>query len=91
MADDEYQESYPSPTLNVTDTKQLEGYKFFDTFLNKKFFAAVGELIECIERNYKCIVESIKTKFVLGANREPHLVAIYELYLKPALKLYQMR
>ncbi len=31
--------------LEVTDTKSMEGYKFFDTYLNKKFYSAVQEFI----------------------------------------------
>ena len=49
------------------------------------------DLIEFMERNYKCIVESMKTKFVLGPNREPHLAAVMDLYIKPTAKLFEMR
>lgn len=69
----------------------MEGYKFFDTYLNKKFFSAVQEIIECIEKNYKCIVESMTSRFVIDQNREPHLAGIQEIYVKPALKLFEMR
>ncbi len=29
----------------MTDNKNMEGYKFFDAYLNKKFFDIVHELI----------------------------------------------
>lgn len=42
---DSFKETIPSQELEVTDTKTMEGYKFFDTYLNKKFYSAVQELI----------------------------------------------
>lgn len=63
----------------MAETKNLEGYKFFDTFLNKKFFQMSQGLIDFIEKNFKCIVESVNTKFVINKEREPHLVGISDL------------
>ena len=49
------------------------------------------DLIEFIEKNFKCLVESVKTKFVINKERQPHLVGIYELQIKPAKKIADMR
>lgn len=38
-----------------------------------------ADLIEFIEKNLKCIVESALTKFVINKDREPFLVSISEL------------
>ena len=43
---EDYQEPQTVKPLLVTDTKEMEAYKFFDSFLNKKFFSAVQDLIE---------------------------------------------
>ena len=75
----------------MTETRNLEGYKFFDTFLNKKFFQMSADLAEFIEKNFKCIVEQINTKFVINKEREPHLVGIYDLEIKPAKKIAEMK
>ena len=69
------------------ETKNLEGYKFFDTFLNKKFFQMSNDIIEFIEKNLKCIVESINTRFVINKDREPYLVSMGDLILKPVKKI----
>lgn len=42
---DSFKQSSPSKELEVTDAKTMEAYKFFDTFLNKKFFIAVQNFI----------------------------------------------
>lgn len=44
-SNDPFKEANPSKELEVTDTKTLEAYKFFDTYLNKKFFSAVQNFI----------------------------------------------
>lgn len=38
LDDDPFKTTSPSKMFNIAETKNLEGYKFFDTFLNKKFF-----------------------------------------------------
>ena len=68
-SNDPFKESVPSKELQVTDTKTLEAYKFFDTYLNKKFFNAVQNFIESVQKNYKCIVESLTTRFVIDNDR----------------------
>jgi hypothetical protein len=73
------------------ETKTFEGYKFFDTFLNKKFFGMVDDLVNFVEKNFKCIVESLHTKFVINKEREPFLVGISDLYIKPAKKIVEMK
>ena len=35
-----------------------------------------NELIEFIEKNLKCLVESVNTKFVINKDREPYLIGI---------------
>lgn len=66
---DPFKETMSQEELMVTDTKNIESYKFFDTYLNKKFFTAVQEIIDCIEKNYKCVIESMITRFVIDSNR----------------------
>ena len=91
MNDDEYKKVSPGRNFEITETKNMEGYKFFDTFLNKKFFQMSADLVEFIEKNFKCIVENIKTKFVINKDREPHLAGIYDLDIKPAKKIADMK
>lgn len=50
-----------------------------------------NELIEFIEKNLKCLVESVNTKFVINKDREPYLVGIYDLVLKPVKKIGDMK
>lgn len=38
LQDDPYKNASPSKSFQIAETKNIEGYKFFDTFLNKKFF-----------------------------------------------------
>ncbi len=71
------------------ETRPVEGYKFFDTFLNKKFFTIAQELVEFVEKNYKCIVEEVMTKYVINKHREPFLVGISQLVVKPAKRICQ--
>ena len=66
LEDDPYKRSSPSKNFQIMETKSMEGYKFFDTFLNKKFFQMSNEIIEFIEKNLKCLVESVVTKFVIN-------------------------
>ena len=50
-----------------------------------------NDLVEFIEKNFKCLVESLRTKFVINKERQPHLVGIYDLEIKPAKKIADMR
>lgn len=56
LEDDPYKNTSPGKSFQIAETKNIEGYKFFDTFLNKKFFQMSADLIEFIEKNLKCIV-----------------------------------
>jgi hypothetical protein len=47
-SNDPFAEALPSKDLEVTDNKTIEAYKFFDSYLNKKFYGCVQELVECI-------------------------------------------
>ena len=48
VEDDPYKNSSPNKNIIVSQTKGIEGYKFFDTFLNKKFFQMSSDLIDFI-------------------------------------------
>lgn len=50
-----------------------------------------ADLIEFIEKNFKCLVQSVQTRFVINKERQPHLVGIYELEIKPAKKIADMK
>ena len=70
-----------------SEIKNVQEYKFFDTFLNKKFFTLSQDLIDCVQKNLKCIVESVVTKFVINKDREPFLAGMSNLLVKPAKKI----
>lgn len=91
LNDDRYKKVAPSRKFDLVETRTFEGYKFFDTFLNKKFFGMVDDLVNFVEKNFKCIVESLHTKFVINKEREPFLVGISDIYIKPAKKIVEMK
>ena len=50
-----------------------------------------ADFVEFVEKNYKCVVESVNTKFMLNPEREPYLVGIYDLQIKPHKDIAHMK
>jgi hypothetical protein len=71
--------------------RRTEEYKFVDMFLTKKFFGMFQDLTEFIERNLRCVVESVVVRFVINREREPFLAAIEDLEVRPARQMWEMK